>query len=117
MTTALDEAKEIIFGDREQTYGDPAKNLTVIANYWEMYLRSRGMWNEDSEGMFHYDVCRMMSLLKLARLGNSPEHRDSSVDMLGYEALADRVMRPDGKMPVPLRPPANPDTWLRDPNV
>lgn len=95
MTTTIDEAKTIIFGDREAVYGRPEKNLETIAEYWEAYLRSRGMWNDESNGLFHYDVCRMMSLLKIARLGNTPEHRDSSTDLIGYEALADRIMRPE----------------------
>jgi hypothetical protein len=33
----------------------------------------------------------MMSLLKIARLANDPEHRDSQVDACGYMGLAERV--------------------------
>ena len=95
MTTILDDAKRVIYGDREAVYGKPEKNLEIIATYWETYLRSRGMWNEASNGMFYYDVCRMMSLLKIARLGNNPGHVDSSVDLVGYEALVDRIMHPE----------------------
>lgn len=91
MKPILQEAHEIIWGDREQTYGNPAANLETIASFWENYLRARGLWNDDSEGMMYYDVARMMSLLKIARLANDPKHRDSSVDMCGYEALVDRV--------------------------
>lgn len=97
MTSTIKEAEQIIYGDRENTYGSPSKNLETIATYWETYLRSRGLWNDAAEGLFYYDVCRMMSLLKIARLGNDPEHRDSGTDLIGYEALVDRVMRPEAQ--------------------
>lgn len=78
----LDEAATIISGDREQTYGHPDANLTVIAGMWSAYLSSPITVN---------DVCVMMVLLKAARLKNSPEHRDSLVDLCGYAALMERV--------------------------
>lgn len=90
--TALDAARDVIYGDRERTYGSPGKNLDVIADYWETYLRSRGLWGADTGTMTYHDVCNMMVLLKVARLGNSPGHQDSIVDGIGYFALADRVM-------------------------
>lgn len=31
-TTIADKAKEIVYGDRERTYGHPGKNLKVIAD-------------------------------------------------------------------------------------
>ena len=89
----LEEAHTVIYGDREATYGDPGKNLRTIADYWETYLRSRGYWNENCDGMKFDDVANMMVLLKIARLGNTPLHRDSMVDACGYLALADRVQR------------------------
>lgn len=33
-TTIADKAKEIVYGDRERTYGHPGKNLKVIADLW-----------------------------------------------------------------------------------
>lgn len=84
----LDEANEVIYGDREATYGDPGKNLRIIADYWTTYLASKGY---NVEGLDYDDVCNMMVLLKVARLGNTPMHRDSLVDACGYLALAERV--------------------------
>lgn len=89
----LEQAHEIIYGDREQTYGDPSKNLDVIAGFWETYLHAKGALNEDFVGLGATDVCYMMSLLKIARLANNPRHYDSQVDLAGYAALADRVQR------------------------
>ena len=87
----LQEAHEIIYADREKTYGSPAKNLQVIADLWEAYLRGKGMWNDDSNGLFAEDVALMMVLMKVARLCNTPDHRDSLVDICGYTALIERV--------------------------
>lgn len=92
----LDTAKEVIYGDREQTYGSPSKNLEVIANFWENYLHAKGLWNTDSAGLTPEDVCHMMVLLKVARLTNTPGHRDSLVDICGYAALVERVQNANG---------------------
>lgn len=87
-SSILDEAKRIIYGDREKTYGSPDKNLTLIALLWAEYL-------DGKYGTAHPlnvdDVCLMMVLLKVARLANDSEHRDSQVDLAGYVALMERV--------------------------
>lgn len=92
--TILDEAKAIIYGDRERTYGHPAKNLVNIANLWSAYLN--GLFPELSPGDWSNiitpeDVCQMMILMKSARLMNTPDHRDSLVDQCGYAALQTRI--------------------------
>jgi len=79
----LEEAQKIIYGDREQTYGTPAKNLDRIAQLWNAYT---GITQ-----LTAVDVCNMMCLLKIARLVNQPNHRDSIVDLAGYAALIQRV--------------------------
>lgn len=75
------EAENIIFGDREATYGEPNKNLLMIANLWSAYLGTK---------LTATQVCDMMILLKVARLKNSPQHRDSMVDIVGYTLLKER---------------------------
>ena len=84
MKSILDEAKEIIYGDREKTYGNPAKNLTLIGKLWGDYL---GIPIDPN------DVCLMMILLKTARLKNDTTHRDGMVDLCGYAALMERVQK------------------------
>lgn len=88
----LEEAQGVIWGDREKTYGDPGKNLRVIADYWNAYLRSRN-FGDGPPDLQYDDVCNMMALLKIARLGNTPMHRDSMVDACGYIALMERVQK------------------------
>lgn len=83
--SVLDEAKEIIYGDRERTYGKPSKNLDAIAQMWNAYLESAGTRELNAR-----DVACLMVLLKTARLANDTSHRDSVVDICGYAALIER---------------------------
>jgi hypothetical protein len=77
----LDEAKDIIYGDREKTYGKPSRNLETIAVFWGAYIGTK---------LSAKDVAVMMVLLKAARLRNDITHRDSVVDICGYAALIER---------------------------
>jgi hypothetical protein len=86
--TALDRAKAVIYGEREKTYGNPAKNINVIAEYWSTHLSAAKGQNIR---LTVEDVCVMMILLKQARLANSPKHVDSIDDTIGYAALLDRI--------------------------
>ena len=85
--TVLQQAHQIIYGDRERTYGKPEKNLQTIADYWSTHLSS--VFNEKLTLTID-DVCSMMILLKTARLANDPHHKDSLVDICGYAALSER---------------------------
>lgn len=84
--SVLVEASEIIHGDREKTYGHPSVNLQLIARYWQVYLDRKPY----DQVLSVQDVCQMMVLLKLARLQNQPDHRDSLVDSVGYLGLIER---------------------------
>lgn len=92
--TILDTAKKIIYGDREQTYGHPSKNLRRIAEFWNVYLN--GKERPDPFGNFvdELDVAYLMVLVKVARLINQPDHEDSLVDICGYAALVERCLEP-----------------------
>lgn len=90
MASILEEAQGIIYGDREKTYGHPAKNLLCIAGMWEHYLFSRGLLDTNGPGLQPEDVALMMALLKISRLANQPDHKDSLVDLAGYAALVER---------------------------
>jgi len=83
--SVLQEAQDIIYGDREKTYGKPSKNLECIAQMWNAYLDSMG-----GRHLTAKDVACLMVLLKTARLANRPDHRDSVVDICGYAALIER---------------------------
>lgn len=83
--SVLEEAHKIIYGDREQTYGKPSKNLETIAKMWNAYLLALPERELNAK-----DVSVMMILLKAARLANQQTHRDSVVDICGYAALIER---------------------------
>lgn len=87
--TIADKAKKIVYGDREQTYGDPGKNLRMIAGMWSAYLGIE---------ITPEQVCDMMVQLKIARLKNSPDHEDSKVDIIGYTLLKERLEENENKL-------------------
>jgi len=72
--TILEEAAKI--------YGSPDANLKRIASIWGEVLGHEVSVEQ---------VCLMMMGLKLARLVNSPAHRDSQVDVCGYARLLEMV--------------------------
>lgn len=74
----LDEAKDLINGDRQEQYGTPKQNFGRIAAMWTAYL-GVDVTPEDTA------VC--LALVKAARLSNEKKH-DSFVDGAAYFALA-----------------------------
>jgi hypothetical protein len=82
----LDEAKAAISA-RPLDYGAPEDNFRRIASLWNAYFDSRG-YNVNIET---WEVAALMSLLKIARLANSPSHADSWVDLAGYAACGAEI--------------------------
>lgn len=97
-----DEAVRIVTGARRAAYGSPESNFQRIADFWMMYFRAKG-WTianiDVGEGpgqsldvrlrswdnkILPRDVAAMMRLMKEARLAETPDHRDSFVDLVGY---------------------------------
>lgn len=91
-TSILQEAQRIVFGARQGVYGHPRDDFQRTADLWESYLAGRGLLNEGAGGVLPQDVAYMMILLKMARLMESPDHRDSIVDIAGYAETAARVV-------------------------
>lgn len=74
----LDEAKRLITGNREQTYGTPRQNFTVTGQLWAPIL--------DLDIVAPWQVALCMNQVKVARLIKTPNHRDGWVDAAGYLA-------------------------------
>lgn len=87
----LEIAHEIIYGDREQAYGNPRFNLDTIAMFWTVYFRRKFPGLVDEQFFTAEDVAQMMILLKTSRLIHNPGHKDSLVDQAGYAGLQDRI--------------------------
>ena len=83
----FEEANSIIYGDREQTYGHPAKNLENIAQQWGLYLFQKFGVHLDLDAE---DVCWMMADLKKCRQLNQHK-RDNVTDAIGYIGLVQRI--------------------------
>lgn len=76
-----------MYGPRQASYGHPRENFRRTAALWNGYLAARGF----VALIKPEDVAQMMVLLKMARLMQTPDHRDSIVDMAGYAATLARV--------------------------
>jgi len=74
------EADSLVTQDRQAIYGSPGLNFQRTANLWEAYFLSKGFNVEVNPG----DVAILMMLLKVARLIQTPGHRDSVMDVAGY---------------------------------
>jgi hypothetical protein len=77
--SALDEARQLITGDRNNQYGPPTQD----------FERTAGMANAfgfrvNSNLLQGHDVAIFMMMLKISRLAWSPGKRDSWVDAAGY---------------------------------
>lgn len=74
----LRSAEELIQGDRDEQYGPHLENHKRIAQIWSAITGVE--YSPET-------VAAMMIGLKLARLGNRMDQRDSWVDIAGYAAL------------------------------
>lgn len=73
----LDEASKCVNIDRTQNYGPPEQGFKNIAEIWSVILGTP---------ITSAQVAQCMVGLKLARLIQSPGHKDSWVDIAGYAA-------------------------------
>ena len=74
----LKEAKDLISGARAKNYGDAHVNHDRIAKMWSVLL------NKD---ITVSEVYMCMVAVKLSRLCQTQDHKDSWIDICGYGAL------------------------------
>jgi len=84
--SALDEARRLVTGDRNNQYGPPTQDFLRTA----ALLNALGYGREDAEGVVHpiqsSDVAIIIAQVKVSRLMHSRGKRDSWVDLAGYAA-------------------------------
>lgn len=85
MTSILEEAQEIIHGERNKTYGHPRDQFALVAQLWSDYLGVE---------VTPDDHAAMMVLLKLSRVKTGGYHRDAAVDIAGYAGTMERLREP-----------------------
>jgi hypothetical protein len=100
-----EQAQNIVFGDREQTYGDPNQNFKRIADYWNVYLGERLLPDQVIDMK---DVAMMMALLKVAREMNKSTW-DGPLDIIGYMACLSRMPEYAGLNPTAGATAPNPN--------
>jgi hypothetical protein len=81
------DAASCILRDRNRVYGEPEDNFRRIAEFWNVWLRERGLLRTGC-AVDLIDVAVMQGLVKTARMIETPTHRDSHVDCVGYAAIA-----------------------------
>lgn len=78
----LEAAAVCVNGQRQQDYGTPEDNFSLIAKLWGVYT---------GHGYTPVDVAMMMALLKTARIKTGCGTEDSFVDLAGYAACAGEI--------------------------
>lgn len=80
----LDEAKSLVYGQRAKDYGSAKENFERIAGHWSLILNQEVTADQ---------VVLCMIAVKMARLFQTPDHRDSWVDIAGYVGVKDKMGR------------------------
>ena len=88
----LDEAKKVINGERQDSYGSPEDSFETIRELWYVWLKGKGF--DVKLGVD--DVAMMMLLLKVARENSSHKH-DNIVDLAGYAGIYADLKEKDTK--------------------
>jgi hypothetical protein len=70
------EADRLVATDRQAVYGHPFDDFTKTGRLWAVVLGLPEVTPEQ--------VALCMAMVKVSRLLNSPDHRDSHVDLCGY---------------------------------
>lgn len=90
--SVLAEAQRIVGGQRRGAYGTPERNFERIQLLWNAYLNGKP---GGPMPITEQDTALMMVMLKVARLIESPRHRDSVVDIAGYAACIETLWEHD----------------------
>lgn len=80
----LQTAREILHG-REVVHGEKHLNVSNIARFWNAFLETRTNVNAP---LNKFEVCLMMTLLKIARTQSGVKNADDLLDAIGYLAMA-----------------------------
>lgn len=82
MTTILEEAQSLVYGDRQAAYGHPLDDFSRTAKMWAAILGCE---------VTPEQVGLCMCVVKISRQLNRPK-RDNLVDLAGYAATVELVL-------------------------
>jgi hypothetical protein len=83
--TILDEAKSLVYGDRNKQYGHPKDDYAKVATMWSAFLGVE---------ITPHQAASMMIFIKMSRLAHEPK-RDTIVDIAGYAEVVARILDMD----------------------
>jgi hypothetical protein len=84
-----------ILKEREGSYGDASQMHQTICDRWNSVLRGK---LAPGATLTAYDVARMMSELKAARVDDNGFHEDSIIDQINYLVIAYRLAGEDAQI-------------------
>jgi hypothetical protein len=84
----LAQADVLINGQRQKDYGDKLSNFTQIAMLFSGVLARKLL---PTAAITPDDVALLMMQVKIARLANTREHKDSILDIAGYVGCLDKL--------------------------
>lgn len=84
----LQQAENLINGDRQNDYGDKLQNFSQIAMLWQGTLAAK---LAPDAAITPEDVALCMIQVKIARLAKNPDHKDSILDVAGYAGCYDKL--------------------------
>jgi hypothetical protein len=79
----LAEADRLTHGDRNKNYGTPLTNHQRIASLWSVWLETP---------ITPAQAAMCLALVKVARLIETPDHEDSSIDLAAYAAIYGEIV-------------------------
>jgi hypothetical protein len=85
----LEEAQELIQGNRQLIYGHPYDDFSKTALMWSAIF---GITIQPEQ------VALAMIAVKIARLCKTPDHRDTQIDIAGYIGTYEMVMEQKKKI-------------------
>ena len=88
-TDVLDKVKEILNGDRLDSYGRPLASFNRISQDWSTYLFRKGKLEFSIKP---FDSAMMMVLFKLAREENKHKE-DNIIDAIAYLVLYNNLLK------------------------
>lgn len=88
--SVMEEAHALVNGERAASYGHPQLNFDRITKLWNAYLWGRA--EGQNAPISAKDHAIMMILVKVARLQQTPDHRDSLVDICGYVGTYEKLI-------------------------
>ena len=93
----LEEAMEIVDGDRQDDYGHPIDNHGTTSEMFASYLR-RKYGTAAPSALDAYDTCIFNILQKVSRLANKVT-RDGLTDLAGYARNMEMIMDWENALP------------------